>query len=124
MPAATQFAFPFRFDSRGRTASSGGDDHIREMLEQLIFTSPGERVNRPDFGSGVLKMIFAATSPEVAAALQFTVQGALQRWLGDIIEVRLVQVTSEDSSLFVSVQYTLRKTGETLTQTFERTGIS
>jgi phage baseplate assembly protein W len=116
--------YPFHIDRKGLTATADDAEHVRQMIEQLIFTNPGERVNRPDFGSGVLRLIFAPTSPEVAAALQFTVQGALQRWLGDIIEVRLVQVTSEDSSLFVAVQYTLRRTGEAFTQTFERTGIS
>ena len=66
--------FPFHFDGRGRTATAGDDDHICDMIEQLLFTSPGERVNRPDFGSGVLQMVFAPNSPELAAALQFTIQ--------------------------------------------------
>jgi uncharacterized protein len=114
--------YPFHIDRTGRTALTGDAEHVRQMIEQLIFTNPGERVNRPELGSGILRLIFSPTSPEIAAALQFTVQGALQRWLGDIIEVRLVQVTSEDASLFVSIQYTLRRTGETRTETFERTG--
>ena len=72
--------FPFHFDGRGRTAATDDDDHIRDMIEQLLFTSPGERVNRPDFGSGLLQMVFAPNSPELAAALQFTTQAALQRY--------------------------------------------
>ena len=79
--------FPFHFDGRGRTAATDDDDHIRDMIEQLLFTSPGERVNRPDFGSGLLQLVFAPNSPELAAALQFTMQAALQRWLGDLIDV-------------------------------------
>ena len=67
--------FPFHFDGRGRTAATGDDDHVRDMIEQLLFTSPGERVNRPDFGSGLLQLVFAPNSPELAAALQFTVAG-------------------------------------------------
>ena len=59
--------FPFHFDSRGHTASTDENDHVRDMIEQLIFTSPGERVNRPDFGSGLLQLIFAPNSPELAA---------------------------------------------------------
>ena len=66
--------FPFHFDGRGRTAATDDDDHIRDMIEQLLFTNPGERVNRPDFGSGLLQLIFAPNSPELAAALQFTLQ--------------------------------------------------
>ena len=80
--------FPFHFDGRGRTATTTDDDHIRDMIEQLLFTNPGERVNRPDFGSGLLQMVFAPNSPELAAALQFTTQAALQRWLGDLIDLQ------------------------------------
>ena len=104
--------FPFHFDSRGRTASTGGDDHIRDMIEQLLFTNPGERVNRPDFGSGLLQLVFAPNSPELAAALQYTMQAALQRWLSDVIEVRALDVSSEQSSLRVVVQYVVRRSGE------------
>ena len=74
--------YPFHFDGRGRTALTGDDDHIRDMIEQFLFTNPGERVNRPDFGSGLLQMIFAPNSQELAAALQHTIQSGLQRWLG------------------------------------------
>ena len=91
--------FPFHFDSRGRTASTDDDDHIRDMIEQLLFTNPGERVNRPDFGSGLLQMVFAPNSPELAAALQFTTQAALQRYLGDVIDLQQLQVTAEDATL-------------------------
>ena len=62
---------PFHFDNRGRTATTDDNDHIRDMIEQLIFTNPGERVNHPDFGSGLLQLIFAPNSPELAATLQF-----------------------------------------------------
>src|SRR5829696_9276726 len=97
--------FPIHFDSRGRTASASTDKHIRDMIEQLIFTNPGERVNRPDFGSGVLQLIFAPNSPELAATLQFSLQAALQRWLGDLIDLQALEVTSEDSTLRIDVQY-------------------
>jgi len=115
-----QIDFPFHFDSRGRTAVTTQSDHIRDMIEQFLFTSAGERVNRPDFGSGLLQMVFAPNSPELAAALQHTVQAGLQRWLGDVIEVKALQVTSEDATLRVVVQYAIRQTGETRTDSFER----
>src|SRR5262249_13083810 len=113
--------FPFHFDSRGRAANAGDDDHIRDMIEQLLFTNPGERVNRPDFGSGLLQLIFAPNSPELAAALQFTMQATLLQWLGDLIEVRALEVTSEDSQLRVVVQYLVRRTNQTQTARFTRT---
>lgn len=112
--------FPFHFDSRGRTAATDDDDHVRDMIELFLFTNPGERVNRPNFGSGLMQFIFAPNSPELAAALKFTVQAGLQQWLGDVIEVRALEVSSVDSRLKVDLNYALRTTGETRTATFER----
>ena len=112
--------FPFHFDSRGRTATTSDDDHIRDMIEQFLFTNPGERVNRPDFGSGLLQLVFAPNSPELAAALQFTVQAGLQQWLGDVIEVQALEVTSEEATLRVDLKYLVRRTQETSTATFTR----
>ena len=112
--------FPFHLDTRGRTASVGDDAHIRDMIEQLLFTNHGERVNRPDFGSGLMQLIFAPNSPELAAALQFTMQSALQRWLGDVIEVSNLEVESEGATLRILVQYAVRRTGEQQTAVFTR----
>src|SRR2546430_5117858 len=106
------FDFPFHFDGRGRTASTGDDDHIRDMIEQLLFTNPGERVNRPDFGSGLAQLVFGPNSPELATALQFTLQATLQRWLGDLIQLQSLEVTSENSTLSIFLQYIVRRTNE------------
>lgn len=110
--------FPFHFDTRGRTATTGDDDHIRDMVEEFLFTSPGERVNRPDFGSGLLQMVFEPNSPEVASALQFTIQAGLTQWLGDLIEVRALEVTSVEATLSVTLSYIVRRTGELRAETF------
>ena len=112
--------FPFHFDARGRTATTGEDDHIRDMIEMVLFTNPGERVNRPDFGSGLLQLVFAANNPEVAAALQFTVQAALDRWLGDLIEVRNLEVESDEARLVVDLSYVVRRTGALASAKFEK----
>ena len=96
------------------------DSVIRDMIEQFLFTNAGERVNRPDFGSGLLQMIFAPNSPELATAVQFTVQAGLQRWLGDVIEVQAVEVTSEEATLGVNVKYQVRRTQETRVANFTR----
>lgn len=114
------FDFPFHFDQHGRTASTDDDDHICDMIEQFLFTNAGERVNRPEFGSSLLQLIFAPNSPELAAALQFTVHAGLQRWLGDVIEIRSLDVSSEDSKLQVNLQYQVRRTQEVRAATFER----
>lgn len=110
--------FPLQFDGRGRTAATDDNDHIRDMIEQLLFTSPGERVNRPDFGSGMLQLLFAPNSPELASAVQFTTQAALQRYLGDLIDLNTLEVTAEDSTLRVTIKYTVRQTLESRTDTF------
>ncbi len=111
---------PFCFDSRGRTASDDDHDHIRDMIEQFLFTNPGERVNRPEFGSGLLGMVFEPNSPEYGAVLQQGIEAGLQRWLGDLIEVRSLQVISEEAVLRVVLQYAVRPSGEARTETFQR----
>lgn len=110
--------FPYHFDGRGRTAETDNDDHIRDMIEQLLFTNPGERVNRPEFGSGLQQLIFAPNSPELAATLQFTMQAALQQWLGDVIQVLALEVTSQDSTLAVDLAYLVRRTNQQQTARF------
>ena len=112
--------FPFAFDSRGRTAACDDAAHVRDMLEQLLFTNGGERVNRPEFGSGLLQLVFAPNSTELAAALQFTTRAAVQQWLGDVLELQALEVASEDAVLRVAVRYALRQTGEVRTESFER----
>jgi phage baseplate assembly protein W len=105
--------YPYRFDARGRTAETDTSDHIRDMIEQVLFTAPGERVNRPDFGCGLQRLVFAPNSDELAAASQFLVQGALQQWLGDLIE---------DARLYINIQYTERRTQQQRTVQFARGG--
>lgn len=116
----TNIDFPFHFSPLGRTATANPEKHIRNLIEQLLFTNPGERVNRPDFGSGLQQLIFAPNSPELATALQFTMKASLQRWLGDVIDVQALEVESQDAILRIVVQYGIRLTGEQRTETFER----
>src|SRR5919202_2998202 len=99
--------YPFHVDSRGWTAQTAGDEHIRDLIEQVLFTAPGERVNRPELGSGLLQLVFAPNSDELATATQFLVQASLQQFLGDLIQVEAVQVESEDATLQVTVSYTV-----------------
>jgi uncharacterized protein len=112
--------FPYQFDGLGRTATADDDQHVRDLIEQILFTAPGERVNRPDFGSGVMQMVFAPNSEELAGAVQFLVQGALQQWVGSLIAVEAVEVTAVDAALQISVRYVRTRTGERRTQTFSR----
>jgi len=103
--------FPYRIDGRGRTAAPpDSNTHIQELIEQLLFTNPGERVNRSNFGSGLLQSVFAPNSMELASATQFLVQGGLQQWLGNLILVQSVDVVAQDSQVVVTVQYVVRST--------------
>ena len=112
--------YPFSVDRRGRTAHTSDEDHIRDLVEQVLFTAPGERVNRPTFGSGLLQLVFQPTSDELVTATQFLVQGALQQWLGDLIQVQAVQVDRRDSTLEVTVQYIVRRTQQPSVARFTR----
>ncbi|HVB21518.1 MAG TPA: GPW/gp25 family protein [Ktedonobacteraceae bacterium] len=117
----SNIAFPVQFDSRGRTAETDYNTHVRDMLEQLLFTSPGERVNRPDFGSGLQQLVFAPNSPELAAALQYTLKAAVQRWLGDVLELQTLDVTSDDSTLSIVISYIVKQTNEQQVAQFAQT---
>ena len=115
--------YPYHFDGRGRTAETSDDAHIRDLIEQVLFTAPGERVNRPTFGSGVMQLVFAPNSDALAAATQQLVQGALQQWLGDLIQVQSVDVQNEDATLRIRIQYIVRRTQQAQVAQFTRGGL-
>lgn len=114
--------FPFHFSETRQTAQTSEADHLRDMIEQLLFTTPGERVNRPDFGCGLRQAVFAPNSPELAAALGYTARAALQRFLGDIVEIQALDVSAEEATLKVVVQYLDRRSGERRTEAFQAGG--
>jgi phage baseplate assembly protein W len=115
-----QINYPFSIDGRGRVASATEDEHIRQMIEQVIFTIPGERVNRPDFGSGIKQLIFSPNNNELAAATQFLVRGALEQWLGDVIQVEAIELVSDEERLYVTLQYVVRRSQQRQVTQFSR----
>jgi phage baseplate assembly protein W len=112
--------YPYRIDGRGRTALADDDEYVRDLIEQILFTVPGERVNRSDFGCGLLQLVFAPNGTELAAATQFTVGAALQQWLGDLVQVQDVRVEADDSALRVTIVYVVMRTQQQRTATFAR----
>lgn len=118
---STHVDFPYRYDGRGRTATTDDAGRIRDLIEQVLFTQPGERVNRPEFGSGVMHLVFAPLSDELAATTQLLVQGALQQWLDTLIAVERVDVARDEGALRVTVQYVARRDGERRVEEFVRT---
>ena len=114
----TWFDFPSQGVGRGRAAETDRNDHLRDLIRQVLFTSPGERVNRPDFGCGINQLVFAPNSDQLAAATQFLVLGALTRWLEDLIVVHAVEVDALENALTVTVSFSDRRTGEQRLSTF------
>jgi phage baseplate assembly protein W len=113
-------AYPYRFAPLGNTAETADEPHIRDLIEQVLFTSPGERVMRPDFGCGVAQLVFAPNSVELASATQMLIQGALQQSLGELITVMGVSVEADDAILSVTVRYGIRRTDQLQAQIFQR----
>lgn len=112
--------YPYQFDGRGWTAAASEEAWIRGLIEQVLFTAPGERVMRPDFGSGLMQLVFAPNSTELAATTQFLVQAALQQYLGSLIAVQAVDVEADDATLRVTVRYSILRTQTQQVSTFER----
>jgi phage baseplate assembly protein W len=113
-------AFQYSTALDGRTATADLEAHIYQMIEQLLFTSPGERVNRPTFGSGVMQLVFAPNSQELASATEHMIQSAIQQYLGDLIKPEAVTITSEDATLTIMVQYVIQRTQQRQIAQFER----
>jgi phage baseplate assembly protein W len=111
-------AFPYGFGPTGHTAQAGPLAHLSDLIEQILFTSPGERVNRPTFGSGTAQLVFAPASDVLAAAQQQAIQAGLQQWLPDLIRVQSVSVTAQDAALQVTVTYLVVASQQQQTQAF------
>lgn len=115
-------SFPFHLDSQGRpaVAAAGSDAHLRGLIEQVLFTRPGERLNRGSFGCGLEQLVFAPLDDALATAARALIQGALQQWLGELLTVESVQVGADDNRLHVTVSYRARGTAEVRSATFSR----
>jgi phage baseplate assembly protein W len=107
--------YPFGIDAGGGRAAEEGDyeAYVRQLIRQVLLTAPGERVNRPDFGAGVRRMVFQPTAPEIAAMLQTLVYQALSRWLPTVIKVEDIRVSAVETTLLIDVRYLVIQRGET-----------
>src|SRR5258706_3286723 len=110
--------FPYGFDAQGRTATATDNGYVRDLIEQVLFVSPGDRLMRPDFGSNVAQLVFAPNSPELAGATQMLIQSALHRWLADVVVVEAVGVVADDATVRISVQYRPLGEGESVIHVF------
>src|SRR6476469_2033990 len=92
---ATFLDYPFGIGAEGSARQTTGADHLRDLIIQVLLTNPGERVNLPEFGVGIQRLVFAPNSESLRASTQFLVSTNLQRWLGDRIDVDAVSVARE-----------------------------
>lgn len=107
--------YPFAIDAGGGRAAeeSDYDTYVRQLIRQVLLTAPGERINRPDFGAGVRRMVFAPNSPATATLAQTFVYQALTRWLATVIKVEEVKVSAVESTMLIDVRYLVIQRGET-----------
>ena len=107
--------YPFAIDAGGGRAAeeSDYDSYVRQLIRQVLLTAPGERINRPDFGAGVRRMVFAPNSPATATLAQTFVYQALTRWLATVIKVEEVKVSAVESTMLIDVRYLVIQRGET-----------
>ena len=107
--------YPFAIDAGGGRAAeeSDYDTYVRQLIRQVLLTAPGERINRPDFGAGVRRMVFAPNSPATATLAQTFVYQALTRWLATVIKVEEVKVAGVESTMLIDVRYLVIQRGET-----------
>jgi phage baseplate assembly protein W len=103
-------AFPYSLTTLGRTATVDYTGHVRELVRQVLFTTPGERINRPLFGCGLRQLVFDSRRNELAIAVEAMVQASLQRWLGDLIQVQRIDIQLADSAVTVDVSYVENRT--------------
>lgn len=106
MSGRTHVGFPLRATAQGRTELLDDDAYLRALVEAVIFTRPGERLNRPQFGSGIHQLVFDPAGGDLAEATRALVHGALQRALGDLMRVEEVAVESVEARLTVTIIYT------------------
>jgi phage baseplate assembly protein W len=114
------FDFPFRIDQNGRSSTTNEEQHIKNLIEQILFTSPGERVNRPNFGCGLKQIIFEPNSDILTVSIDTMIQSSLNSFLDHLIIVESVNVKNENSILEVTVKYTIRKNQRIMVETFRR----
>jgi uncharacterized protein len=114
-------AFPLALDEDGSSRLVQDPPVAAEQLiEQLLFTAPGDRLNQPELGCGLPELLFDPLSTELQAATQFQVASALQRWLADVVKVVSLTVTSSGSEIDVTVVYTLLDGGGSRTMKVRR----
>ena len=107
--------YPFAIDAGGGRAAEESDyeAYIRQLIRQVLLTAPGERINRPNFGAGVRRMVFAPNNPATASLTQTLIYQALNQWLDSVIKVEEISVSAENETLLITIHYMIIQRGVT-----------
>jgi uncharacterized protein len=113
-PAIDAVAFPFAVDTGAGRLAQEPDyaQHVEQMIKQVLLTSPGERINRPDFGCGIRRMVFAPNVSSADQLLRVMILESLERWLAAVIVVDTVEVSAAAETLNIRLIYALKARGE------------
>lgn len=111
--------FPFGLAADGRVATADAEQVIRQRIEQLLFTDPGERVMLPEFGCGLNQLVFQGNNPLLAAAAEFRIAKALQNFLNGQVMVNAVDVQADGETLRIEVTYTKARELEQATAVYQ-----
>lgn len=114
-------AFPYQISGKGKTEQVDAQTYIRGLIEQVLFTMQGERVNLPQFGTGIEQRVFSPNSDEMNQAVSFLVQSNLIHWLSEYIQVQEVSVTADGAQMLVNVKYVILPQSISQEVTYERT---
>jgi phage baseplate assembly protein W len=112
------FAYPFAIDpASGQAAQAAYQDHVDQMIRQVLLTDPGERVCLPTFGAGLRRLIFAPLSAQLQSTTKMLVTQSLNTWLNGQIDVRDVTVGTPisdpglaEGTILITVSYLLVET--------------
>ena len=110
-------AFPYRIDFSGATATADLSAYTADLVQLVLQTDPGERVNRPTFGAGLKSLVFEGMDGQIVAAAETLIRGALMQWLGDAIQIQTLSVTTQDSEALVTLTYVVSHTQQVVNQT-------
>src|SRR3954447_23388931 len=103
--------YPYSVSGTGVPQTTTADDHLRDLILQVLFTNPGERVNLPEFGVGLHRLVFAPNSDTLRSSVQFLISTNLRRWLSDRIDIEQVNVSSEpcfESQVTIEIVYVVK----------------
>ncbi len=110
-------AYPYRIDFSGRTATVDVQAYVQGLIESMLLTSPGERVNRPTYGGGLMQYVFAPADGQLVGAAETLIRTAVVQWLGDVLTLQSLTVAAEPAEIVITLAYLINASQQSVTQT-------